>query len=140
MIVSFEYDGVRTSEFHVCLNCVCLWACSFDSYLVQHICQRALCLFKFYCFMFLMTTTLLYIMRFFWWQVMTKNLEQVVSMVLNSFQDPHPRARWAAINAIGQLSTDLGPDLQVQYHHLVLPALVAAMDDYQNPRVQVSFL
>lgn len=77
---------------------------------------------------------------FFWWQVMTKNLEQVVSMVLNSFQDPHPRARWAAINAIGQLSTDLGPDLQVQYHHLVLPALVAAMDDYQNPRVQVSFL
>ncbi|KAM7500304.1 hypothetical protein LguiA_024718 [Lonicera macranthoides] len=69
-------------------------------------------------------------------KVMTKNLEQVVSMVLNSFQDPHPRARWAAINAIGQLSTDLGPDLQVQYHHLVLPALVAAMDDYQNPRVQ----
>lgn len=70
-------------------------------------------------------------------QVMTKNLEQIVSMVLNSFQDGHPRVRWAAINAIGQLSTDLGPDLQVQYHHLVLPALVRAMDDFQNPRVQV---
>ncbi|KAG1347591.1 hypothetical protein COCNU_06G014200 [Cocos nucifera] len=49
-------------------------------------------------------------------KVMIKNLEQVVNMVLNSFQDPHPRVRWAAINAIGQLSTDLGPDLQVQYH------------------------
>ncbi|TQD80393.1 hypothetical protein C1H46_034082 [Malus baccata] len=69
-------------------------------------------------------------------KVMTKNLEQVVAMVLNSFQDPHPRVRWAAINAIGQLSTDLGPDLQVQYHQRVLPALAAAMDDYQNPRVQ----
>ncbi|XP_057982849.1 uncharacterized protein LOC131167857 [Malania oleifera] len=69
-------------------------------------------------------------------KVMVKNLEQIVSMVLNSFQDPHPRVRWAAINAIGQLSTDLGPDLQVQYHHLVLPALAGAMDDFQNPRVQ----
>lgn len=61
-------------------------------------------------------------------------------MVLNSFQDPHPRVRWAAINAIGQLSTDLGPDLQMQYHQTVLPALAGAMDDFQNPRVQVSWL
>ncbi|CAI9108164.1 OLC1v1007707C1 [Oldenlandia corymbosa var. corymbosa] len=69
-------------------------------------------------------------------KVMIKNLEQVVNMVLNSFQDPHPRVRWAAINAIGQLSTDLGPDLQVQFHNRVLPALAASMDDFQNPRVQ----
>ncbi|KAK4380243.1 hypothetical protein RND71_002105 [Anisodus tanguticus] len=68
--------------------------------------------------------------------VIIKNLEQVVSMVLSCFQDPHPRVRWAAINAIGQLSTDLGPDLQVQYHSRVLPALATAMDDFQNPRVQ----
>lgn len=61
-------------------------------------------------------------------------------MVLNSFQDPHARVRWAAINAIGQLSTDLGPDLQMQYHHRVLPALASAMDDFQNPRVQVGLL
>ncbi|GMI65072.1 EMBRYO DEFECTIVE 2734, (karyopherin enabling the transport of the cytoplasmic HYL1 [Hibiscus trionum] len=69
-------------------------------------------------------------------KVMMKNLEHVVSMVLNSFQDAHPRVRWAAINAIGQLCTDLGPELQAQYHHRVLPALAAAMDDFQNPRVQ----
>lgn len=67
---------------------------------------------------------------------MIKNLEQVVTMVLNSFQDPHPRVGWAAINAIGQLSTDLGPDLQVKYHRQVMPALAGAMDDFQNPRVQ----
>jgi hypothetical protein len=71
-------------------------------------------------------------------QVMLKNLEQVVSMILNGFQHPHARVRWAAINAIGQLSTDLGPDLQVNYHQQVLPALANAMDDFQNPRVQVS--
>ncbi|XP_043691387.1 importin-5 [Telopea speciosissima] len=69
-------------------------------------------------------------------KVMIKNLEQVLNMVLNSFQDPHPRVRWAAINAIGQLSTDLGPELQTQYHQRVLPALAASMDDFQNPRVQ----
>ncbi|XP_057484195.1 uncharacterized protein LOC130770680 [Actinidia eriantha] len=69
-------------------------------------------------------------------KVMIKNLEQVVNMVLNSFQDPHPRVRWAAINAVGQLSTDLGPELQNQYHQRVLPALAAAMDDFHNPRVQ----
>lgn len=70
-------------------------------------------------------------------QVMIKNLEQVLSMVLKSFQHPHPRVRWAAINAIGQLSTDLGPELQVHYHAQVLPALAGAMDDFHNPRVQV---
>ncbi|XP_010420796.1 PREDICTED: importin-5 [Camelina sativa] len=69
-------------------------------------------------------------------KVMIKNLEQVVAMVLSQFQSPHPRVRWAAINAIGQLSTDLGPDLQNQHHERVLPALAAAMDDFQNPRVQ----
>ncbi|KAL4611944.1 uncharacterized protein LOC142606716 [Castanea sativa] len=69
-------------------------------------------------------------------KVMIKNLDHVLAMVLNSFQHPHPRVRWAAINAIGQLSTDLGPDLQVKYHGQVLPALAASMDDFQNPRVQ----
>ncbi|KAG4912389.1 hypothetical protein JHK82_052978 [Glycine max] len=69
-------------------------------------------------------------------KVMIKNLEQVVAMVLTSFPDQHPRVRWADINAIEQLSTDLGPDLQVKYHQGVLPALAGAMDDFQNPRVQ----
>lgn len=60
-----------------------------------------------------------------------------MTMILNLFRDSHPRVRWAAINAIGQLSTDLGPDLQQGYHQQVLPALVNAMDDFQTPRVQV---
>ncbi|KAK9070709.1 hypothetical protein SSX86_011111 [Deinandra increscens subsp. villosa] len=39
--------------------------------------------------------------------VMIKNLEHVVSMVLSSFQDPHPCMRWSAVNVLGQLATDL---------------------------------
>ena len=50
--------------------------------------------------------------------------------------DPHPRVRWAAINGLGQLCTDLGPRLQEKAHHTVLPALLNAMDDVQNPRCQ----
>ncbi|KAJ0613193.1 putative armadillo-like helical, importin beta family [Helianthus annuus] len=34
---------------------------------------------------------------------------------------------------------DLGPDLQVQYHQRVLPALATAMDGFNNPRVQEHF-
>ncbi|KAH9315236.1 hypothetical protein KI387_023863 [Taxus chinensis] len=69
-------------------------------------------------------------------KVMTKNLEPVVNMIMNSFRDPHPRVRWASINALGQLSTDLDPGLQKQFHQQVVPALVDAMGDIQNPRVQ----
>nr|XP_009771495.1 PREDICTED: importin-5-like [Nicotiana sylvestris] len=46
--------------------------------------------------------------------MMIKYLKQVVNMVLHSFRDPHPRFRWAAINAIVYLSTDFCPDLQKQ--------------------------
>ncbi|XP_057972666.1 uncharacterized protein LOC131160801 [Malania oleifera] len=67
---------------------------------------------------------------------MINKIEQILTTVLNSFQDPHPRVRWAAINAIKQIMTELGPDLQVQYHHKIFPALAAAIDDFQNPRVQ----
>ncbi|XP_057529235.1 uncharacterized protein LOC130807875 isoform X3 [Amaranthus tricolor] len=69
-------------------------------------------------------------------KVMIKCLAQVVNIVLKSFQDPHPRVRWAAITAIGALCTDFGPGLQMQYHQHILPALAGAMDDFQHPRLQ----
>ena len=50
--------------------------------------------------------------------------------------DPHPRVRWAACQALGQLCTDLGPDLQEEQHARVMPALLALMDDFSSPRVQ----
>lgn len=69
-------------------------------------------------------------------KVMSKNLESVAAMVLSLMADPHARVRWAAINAVGQLATDLGPDLQQQHHASLLPALIRCMDDGANPRVQ----
>uniref|UniRef100_A0A6U4TJI8 TOG domain-containing protein n=1 Tax=Hemiselmis andersenii TaxID=464988 RepID=A0A6U4TJI8_HEMAN len=67
---------------------------------------------------------------------MTENMGAIVDQLIGRFVDPHPRVRWAAINAMGQLETDLGPDLQEQYHAKVLPALVSTMDDVENHRVQ----
>ena len=38
-----------------------------------------------------------------------------VSCHSQHFADPHPRVRWAAINTVGQMSTDFGPELQASY-------------------------
>ncbi|XP_070044216.1 uncharacterized protein [Nicotiana tomentosiformis] len=69
-------------------------------------------------------------------KVMIKNLEQVVDMVLNCFEDPHPRVRWAACRAISSLLIDFRPVMQERYHNKIIPALTAAMDDV-HPQVQV---
>ena len=66
---------------------------------------------------------------------MEKDLENIVGMIVANFSDPHPRVRWAAINTVGQMSTDFGPGLQTKLHGTVLPALVTVMDDACN-RVQ----
>ncbi|KAM5584465.1 hypothetical protein ABKV19_004040 [Rosa sericea] len=68
-------------------------------------------------------------------EVMIKDLEQVVAMVLNSLEHPHIRVRWSAINAVSQLSTYLAPDLQVQYHQQVFSALNATIYGLQNRRL-----
>ena len=45
-------------------------------------------------------------------------------------QDPHAKVRWAACQAVGQLCTDLGPELQEAEHARLLPGLMAVMDDF----------
>ena len=47
------------------------------------------------------------------------------------------QVRWAACQALGQMCTDLGPEIQNTQHTKILPALMTLMDDFQNPRVQV---
>lgn len=47
---------------------------------------------------------------------MVENMEAIVDQLIARFVDPHPRVRWAAINAMGQLETDLGPELQNMHH------------------------
>ncbi|GHP09304.1 hypothetical protein PPROV_000804100 [Pycnococcus provasolii] len=69
-------------------------------------------------------------------KVMAPQCDGCVDMCLTASVDEHPRVRWACFQALGQLSTDLAPDLQRKQHHRVVPCLLQAMNDVQNPRVQ----
>ena len=75
-------------------------------------------------------------------KVMGSQLPSLVDFCLAGVQDPHPRVRWAACQALGQMCTDLGPQLQATQGDRVLPALLAAMRDDRHrsgppaPRVQ----
>lgn len=67
---------------------------------------------------------------------MLLQLGPIIDLCLSGARDPHPRVRWAAFQALGQLSSDLGPDLQTNQHAKVMPVMIGAMEDFQNPRVQ----
>lgn len=67
---------------------------------------------------------------------MQAQVEQVAQPCLAAFGDAHPRVRWAAINCVGQMCTDLAPTLQEKTHAATLPALIRCMEDAANPRVQ----
>ncbi|GAB2247744.1 hypothetical protein Droror1_Dr00007626 [Drosera rotundifolia] len=69
-------------------------------------------------------------------KIMKDNLELLLSELLQSFPDRHPRVRWAAIIHIAKLAVSLKLGVKVPVG--VLPALVLAMDDTQNPQVQAS--
>uniref|UniRef100_A0AAY5F0B9 TOG domain-containing protein n=1 Tax=Electrophorus electricus TaxID=8005 RepID=A0AAY5F0B9_ELEEL len=69
-------------------------------------------------------------------QQMESILNEIVSFVLLFCQDPHPRVRYAACNAIGQMATDFAPTFQKKFHDKVISALLQTMEDQSNPRVQ----
>lgn len=50
---------------------------------------------------------------------MENMLEQIMAGVLNFLRDPHPRVRYAACNAIGQMSTDFAPTFEKKFHEQV---------------------
>jgi len=66
---------------------------------------------------------------------MKAELGRVLDMILPCLNDPHPRVRWAACNAVGQLSTDLAPTIQQNAHERVMHAIVPLLDT-PEPRVQ----
>ncbi|PSC74524.1 ARM repeat-containing [Micractinium conductrix] len=69
-------------------------------------------------------------------KVFVKQTDALTALCLQGTTDPHPKVRWASCQALGQLCTDLGPELQEEQHAKVLPAVMGLMDDFQNPRVQ----
>lgn len=48
----------------------------------------------------------------------------------------HPRVRYAACNAVGQMATDFAPGFQKKFHEKVIAALLQTMEDQGNQRVQ----
>eukprot|EP00798_Chlamydomonas_sp_ICE-L_P025737 gene25737-11397_t len=69
-------------------------------------------------------------------KVMVKELDPLVDMCVKGLADPQAKVRWAACQALGQMCTDLGPEMQNTQHAKILPSLMALMDDFENPRVQ----
>lgn len=63
-------------------------------------------------------------------------LDSIMQGVLKYLLDPHPRVRYAACNAIGQMATDFAPTFEKKYHEQVIPGLLNLLDDVANPRVQ----
>eukprot|EP00771_Trimastix_marina_P003957 gnl/Trimastix_PCT/676.p1 GENE.gnl/Trimastix_PCT/676~~gnl/Trimastix_PCT/676.p1 ORF type:complete len:1087 (+),score=395.79 gnl/Trimastix_PCT/676:74-3334(+) len=53
----------------------------------------------------------------------------LVQMIVPFIEDQHPRVRWAAVNALGQMSTDFAPKFEETFHAEVIPALTRAMGD-----------
>uniref|UniRef100_H2YPJ6 Importin N-terminal domain-containing protein n=1 Tax=Ciona savignyi TaxID=51511 RepID=H2YPJ6_CIOSA len=67
---------------------------------------------------------------------MEEIIDQIINSVLPFLHDPHPRVRYAACNAIGQMCTDFAPTMQKRCHAAIVPALCTVLDDVANPRVQ----
>lgn len=65
-----------------------------------------------------------------------KQVTGLVQMCKQGLQDPHAKVRWAACQAVGQMCTDLGPDIQNNEHATIVPALTQVMKDFNEPRVQ----
>lgn len=63
-------------------------------------------------------------------------LHQIVDAIIPFLNDSHPRVRYAACNALGQMSTDFCPNFEEMFHSKVIPNLLLLLDDYENPKVQ----
>ncbi|CAF0719109.1 unnamed protein product [Adineta steineri] len=63
-------------------------------------------------------------------------LDDLVNGILVFLKDSHPRVRYAACNAIGQMSTDFQGTFQKKFHSKVIPGLLSILDDHDNPRTQ----
>ncbi|KAI0394453.1 armadillo-type protein [Xylariaceae sp. FL0594] len=59
--------------------------------------------------------------------LMIKELDRVLELVVPALKDPHPRVRWAGCQALGQMSTDFAPTMQRKYADVVLKAIIPVL-------------
>lgn len=62
-------------------------------------------------------------------------IEDVVNNIIPFLTDAHPRVRYAACNALGQMSSDFAPKLQKKCHSKVVAGLCALLTDLNFSRV-----
>lgn len=67
-----------------------------------------------------------------------ESLSEIVGLILPRMEDEHPRVRWAALNALGQLASDYRPVFQTAYHETVMPLFCVMLGDHDNPKVQAN--
>eukprot|EP00158_Paraphelidium_tribonemae_P008592 Partr_v1_DN28622_c1_g1_i1_m50537 putative importin len=68
-------------------------------------------------------------------QVMATEAAKLIDMIIpRLLADTHPRVRYAACNAIGQLCTDFAPVLQENHHSVIVPAICETMALVGQPR------
>lgn len=59
----------------------------------------------------------------------TEHMNEMAKLLLMSMDHPHPRVRYTALHALGQLSNDQAPQFQDAWHSTVMPMLLVKMDD-----------
>lgn len=65
-----------------------------------------------------------------------EHLDAIVQHLLAQAYDSHPRVCCTAIDVIGQMSVDQGPQFQEAYHAQALTVLSHYLEDFQKPRLQ----
>lgn len=59
----------------------------------------------------------------------TEHINQMAHLCLQHMDHPHPRVRYTALHAIGQIANDQSPHFQEANYQKVMPVLMARMDD-----------
>uniref|UniRef100_A0A6U9NR28 TOG domain-containing protein n=1 Tax=Zooxanthella nutricula TaxID=1333877 RepID=A0A6U9NR28_9DINO len=57
------------------------------------------------------------------------HMNAMAKLLFQHVEHPHPRVRYTALHAIGQLSNDQAPEFQDSWHQTVMPVLLKKMDD-----------
>lgn len=57
------------------------------------------------------------------------HMAEMAKLLLQHVDHPHPRVRYTALHAIGQLANDQAPQFQEAFHQTVMPTLQKKMDD-----------
>ncbi|RYC60014.1 hypothetical protein CHU98_g6192 [Xylaria longipes] len=60
--------------------------------------------------------------------LMIKELDKVLELVVPALKDSHPRVRWAGCQALGQMSTDFAPTMQKEYYDVILRAIIPVLN------------